>query len=54
MTYVMWTFHLMDRSYRRTCDAAACEGIGARDLQSPVPLGIERPAFSHRERWRNL
>ena len=54
LAYTMWTFHLMKQSYRRTCDPAAYEQIRARNSQAPVPLEIEKPAFNHRERWRNL
>jgi CPA2 family monovalent cation:H+ antiporter-2 len=54
LAYVMWTFHLMRQSYRRTCDVAAYEQIRARNSQPPVPLEFEKPTFNHRERWRGL
>ncbi|MDW5561903.1 MAG: cation:proton antiporter [Methanomassiliicoccus sp.] len=54
VAYLLWMFHLMTQSYRRTCDTVAYDEIRARNSQPPVPLEIEKPAFNHRERWREL
>jgi hypothetical protein len=54
MTYLLWLIFLMKLAYDRTCDASAYALIRQRGAQQPVPLDMEKPAFNHRHRWKDL